>query len=78
MNRYFFDRVDGRRSEYDYCGSELPSPEAARQVAELIAIDLEVVEAGSWSGWAIDVRDALGKQFFSVPVRESEANLLAA
>jgi hypothetical protein len=70
MKRYFFDRVGEKRLEYDYCGSVLPSLEAAYQVAEMIAIDLEIVEEGAWSGWEISVRDAGGRKFFSVPVRQ--------
>ncbi len=77
MNRYFFDRVGGKRSEYDYQGKDLPNPEAAHQIAELIAIDLEVVDEGIWSGWAISVRDAFGQQFCSVPVGASVAGFAA-
>ena len=70
MSRYFFDRVSGSRSEYDYQGRVLPTPEKAFQLAELMALDLGVADGDQWTGWTIDVRNALGKQFFSVPVRE--------
>ena len=70
MHKYFFDRVSGTRSEYDYQGRVLPTPEKAFQLAELMALDLGVGEGGDWSGWSIDVRNAVGQQFFSVPVRE--------
>lgn len=68
MNRYFFDLVGRKRSEFDYCGIVLPSPETAREFAELMAMDLDVCEEGVWVGWVISVRDALGKQFYCVPV----------
>ncbi len=68
MKRYFFDLVSGDRSEYGYCGGEFSTLEAARQVAELIALDLEVMDEGSWAGWTIYVRNASGQHFFSVPV----------
>ena len=70
MSRYFFDRVSGTRSEYDYQGRVLATPEKAFQLAELMALDLGVAEGTEWAGWTIDVRNALGKHFFSVPVRE--------
>ena len=71
MNRYFFDRVSHDRAEYDYRGRACSTPEAARQLAEMIALDLEIMDEGAWSGWAINVRNAIGQQFFSVPVSES-------
>jgi hypothetical protein len=46
----------------------VPLPEAARELAELMAMDLEVDEEENWAGWAISVRDSLGQQLFSVPV----------
>ncbi len=70
MSRYFFDRVSGARSEYDYQGRVFPTPEKAFQLAELMALDLGVGDGDQWSGWTIAVRNALGEQFFSVPVRE--------
>ncbi len=70
MNTYFFDRVGHDRAEYDYRGRACSTPEAARQLAELIALDLEVMDEGSWCGWVINVRNAIGQQFFSVPVPE--------
>jgi hypothetical protein len=76
MRHYFFDRVYGGRAEYDYRGRLCSTPEAARQMAELIALDLGMMDEGSWSGWAINVRNALGQKFFSIPV--SEPDLIAA
>jgi hypothetical protein len=72
-NRYFFDRVSRQRSEYDYRGRELPTPEKALQLAELMALDLGVDDAGDWSGWAISVSNAIGQKLFSVPVRHDLA-----
>jgi hypothetical protein len=68
MTVYFFDRVGKGRSEYDYRGCALQTPDSARQMAELIAIDLSIDADGSWMGWTVDVLDARGKKFFSVPV----------
>ena len=68
MDVYFFDRISRERSEYDFNGKALPGPEAARQFAELIAMDLGVSEDGNWSNWMISVRDVFGKQMFFVPI----------
>jgi hypothetical protein len=72
MKKYFFDRVGSDRAEYDYRGRDLPSLDAARRLAELIALDLEIDQDGTWSGWAVSVRDAVGQQFLSVPVSASD------
>jgi hypothetical protein len=69
MGQYFFDRVSETRAEYDYRGFPFATPEKARQLAELIAIDLGIEGEGSWCGWFIDVRNAYGEKFFSIPVR---------
>lgn len=69
MRRYFFDLVGEERSEYDYRGRDLPSPESAYQFAELIAVDLAVDEQEPWCGWAVKVRNAQGREMFCVPVQ---------
>lgn len=69
MTRYFFDRVTSQRSEYDYSGKMLESLERARQLAELIAMDLSMEPDDEWSGWSVNVRRPDGLQLFSVPVR---------
>jgi hypothetical protein len=68
MNKYYFDLVGQHRSEYDYRGSVFSQPENAFRMAELMALDLGINPDGAWSGWAVKVRNAQGKQFFSVPV----------
>jgi hypothetical protein len=72
MKRYFFDVVSQGRAEYDYSGREFPSPEMAMQLAELIALDLEVCPHGVWAGSIVDVRDSHGRQFCSMQVRPPE------
>ncbi|HEY7244187.1 MAG TPA: hypothetical protein VH678_09925 [Xanthobacteraceae bacterium] len=68
MQKYFFDLVGQGRSQYDYRGRVLAAPEKAFHLAELIALDLDVRAEGEWSGWSINVRNAYGQQYFSVPV----------
>ena len=72
MNRYFFDVVLKNRSEYDYRGREFSSAEKAAQLAELIALDLEISPQGEWAGSTVTVRDSRGKELFSREVRTSE------
>ena len=72
MSKYFFDRVSSDRAEYDYHGRALATPENARQLAELIALDLEIETDGRWSGWSVDVRNVYGERFFTIPVRGPE------
>jgi len=72
MNKFFFDRVSRDRSEYDYRGLEFPTLEKARQLAELIALDLGIEDEGSWAGWTISVRSADGKQLLTIPVRAGD------
>jgi hypothetical protein len=72
MKRYFFDVVSQSRAEYDYSGLEFPSPEKARQLAELMALDLQVCPQGDWDASTVSVRDCLGQLFFSMRVRPPE------
>ena len=69
MHKYFFDITREHSRQYDYHGRMLPGPEQAQRYAELLALDLEMNVDGQWSGWAVDVRDARGRQLCSVPVR---------
>lgn len=68
MTRYFFDRVTSQRSQYDYQGRVLENPEKARQLAELIAMDLGMEPEDEWHGWSVDVRNLEGLQLFSILV----------
>ena len=68
MKRYFFDLVTKQRSEFDYSGRELPTPDKAFRLAELIALDLALEPEEPWLGWSVKVRSEDGREFFSVPV----------
>jgi uncharacterized protein DUF6894 len=72
MNRYFFDVVLKSHSEYDYRGREFSSVEKAAQLAELIALDLEISPQGEWAGSTVSVRDQRGQQLYSREVRAPE------
>lgn len=68
MQRFFFDLVDRNRAEFDYRGYDMPSAEQAREMAEVIAIDVST--RGDRIGWKVRVSDAAGKTYFSVMVVE--------
>ena len=69
MCRYFFDLVGQKRTEYDFRGREISSLEDAFQMAEIIALDLELKSEGEWCGWSVEVRNSDGRHLFSVAVQ---------
>jgi hypothetical protein len=71
MRRYFFDVVGQPRRAYDYRGRDLPTPEKACQLAELIALDCSIEEDDGWTGCTVYVRSAEGHELFSIPVESS-------
>ena len=70
MKRYFFDVVGHERSELDYTGRILPTPEIAYDAAELMAFDL-IVKREESIGWAVNVSSVEGCKLFSIPVQTS-------
>jgi hypothetical protein len=73
MRRFFFDVSTAKGFLYDYEGRFFGKDEDARQLAELIALDLESTDASEWSGSAVEVRNIEGKRLFSVPVQQLAA-----
>ena len=71
MTRFFFDYVSDGQVMHDYQGRYYANAQAAREYAELLALDLE--HMGEWDGFAVCVRNAHGQEFFSTPVRAMEA-----
>jgi hypothetical protein len=72
MRRYFFDVVGKKSPAYDYHGRELPAPESAYRLAELIALDLAMKLEDEWLGCAVNVRSVDGGELFSVPVQSCD------
>jgi hypothetical protein len=70
VNRYFFDVVGHGRSEFDYAGCVLPTPEGAYDAAESIAYDLAVAGEDT-IGWVVNVCSIEGRKLFSIPVLAS-------
>ncbi len=73
MMRFFFDYTTKDQSLYDYRGDEFRSPQGAIEFAETIAQDLKHSLSSDWIGWRIEVRNAEGVKFFSLPVDSAEA-----
>ena len=72
MKKYFFDRVGRGSSEYDFRGHEFAEPQKAFQLAQLLALDLEVEGREEFLGGSINVRNADGQKLFSAHIREAE------
>jgi hypothetical protein len=66
--RYFFDYTAREKALYDYQGTEFHSSQSAFEFAETMAQVLRNSLTGEWSNWSIEVRDAEGKKFLSLPV----------
>ena len=73
MKRFFFDVSQNSRIHYDFQGRDFAQVEQARELAELIALDLECSDNGEWAGSEVQVRNVGGTCLFSVPIREIEA-----
>jgi hypothetical protein len=71
MNRYFFDVATRSSVHYDYQGRELAQPDQARDIAELIALDIECIDGDTSLGVEVQVRNAGGQKLFAVPIRYS-------
>ena len=76
MQRYFFDVSTKSHVQYDYRGRDFPNADQAKQLAELIALDVECIEGDEVVATEVQVRDIKGFHLFSVPIREPE--LIAA
>jgi hypothetical protein len=76
MKRLFFDISNTTRNLYDYQGREFERFEEARELAELIALDLQCSELDDWAGSEVKVRNIDGNCLISIPIQESD--LIAA
>jgi hypothetical protein len=71
MKRFFFDVSFNTHVHYDYQGRDFAQPEQARELAELIALDMECSES-EVQGSEVQVRNIAGACLFSVPIRQPE------
>jgi hypothetical protein len=72
MKRFFFDVSYKTHVQYDYQGRDFAQPEQARELAELIALDLECSESDT-PGSEVQVRNVGGTFLFSVPIRQADS-----
>jgi hypothetical protein len=72
MKKYFFDRIRQGCSEYDFRGRDFAEPAKAFQLAQLLALDLEVGGGDEFAGGSINVRNADGHKLFAVRIGEPE------
>jgi len=68
MKRYFFDLNKTTSSSYDYHGRHFHDAREARDLAEIMALDLSCSETEDWMGSIVKVCDPAGKILFSIPV----------
>lgn len=66
--RFFFDFSQKNCSLNDYQGVEFLTFQSAREYADAIACHMQNSLRGEWIGWRVDVRNADGVTFFSMPV----------
>ena len=71
MRPYFFDIVTETSVEHDFHGRSLARPEDARELAEIIALDLECTDK-TWVATQVEVRDVKGACLCSVSVRHPD------
>jgi hypothetical protein len=74
VNRYFFDYTARDESLLDYRGHEFRTIQGAIEFAHEIAQDLNHSLSTKWIGWSVEVRNADGKKFISVPVNSQVAS----
>ena len=70
MNRYFFDVAAKSYVQYDYKGRDMEQPQQARELAELIALDIECIDGDGSSSLEVQVRNVGGQMLFAVPIRD--------
>ena len=68
MTRFFFDYRTSDRALYDYGGQEFRSVQGAEEFAQMIVQDLSYSLNADWNGWSVEVRNAEGLKFLSLPV----------
>ena len=72
MKRFFFDYRTKDQSLFDYGGQEFHSIHAALEFAHAVAHDLTHSLTENWSGWSVEVKNAEGARYFSVPIEGQE------
>lgn len=66
--RFYFDYKTKDNALYDYEGEEFSSTNAAYEFALATMQSLKNSLAGYWKDWLVEVHNAEGTKFFSLPV----------
>jgi hypothetical protein len=66
--RFFFDFTRKDYSLNDYQGVEFSTFRSAKEYSDAITCHMRNSLSGEWTGWRVDVRNADGRKFFSMPV----------
>ena len=74
MAKVFIDIVGSNERQLDFKGQQFPSMETARQIAELISIDLAVSVDSRWIGAEVQLKDELGNFIYRCPVRQLDVH----
>ena len=69
MKRFFFDVAMQTSVSYDFRGKDFATTEEARELAELIALDIECTSENNMTAFEVQVRNITGDHLFNVPVR---------
>jgi Domain of unknown function (DUF6894) len=70
--RFFFDYRTSNRSLLDYRGDDFRNVQGALEYAQAVVQNLNNSLSGDWIGWSVEVWDASGMKFCSLPVDASE------
>ncbi len=73
MTRLYFDYTRQDEAAYDLEGAEFQGPRDAIEFAEAIAQDLKRSLSDAWIGWSVEVRNAEGELFHSLPIEGAVA-----
>ena len=66
--RFFFDFTGKNQSLNDYQGVEFRTFHSASEYADAVTDHMRNSLGGEWTGWRVDVRNADGMKFSSMPV----------
>jgi hypothetical protein len=71
--RYFFDVKSKSSVEHDHTGRDLPGPQQAQELAELIATDLSCTRSNELMAMEVQILTSDGVLISSVPVKLTDA-----
>jgi hypothetical protein len=70
MIRLFFDIVGPKTRSIDFHGRYFSNPSDAHEDAKILSMDLSCTDKLDWRDAEVQVKDASGRQLFSVPIIE--------